>query len=204
MEPCIPVDERQIEREIILELTEAHRNITLDESRLKLMKDLNNRGLCTRDIYSFACNQADLCVTTSELNRSLISSAMKTKIRDIEQALKDTHRRRRLNERELLEHYGGHSWKVRKKLKEIKRLLRVEGQELKKKHSKKIDHYRDTMTRLSDVTCMENKRVQKLQEMHTRPVTTDGIDEKRDEMQDMNKRPVSIDGMNKQCDEGGG
>ena len=120
MERSTPVGTRHIEGEIISELTEAHRTIILNESRLKLMEDLLEKGLCTREIYSFACSQADICVTTSDLDRPTINSAMKTKIRDIRQTLKDDHRRRRLREKDLLSQLGGRSWKLRRIIKKIK------------------------------------------------------------------------------------
>ena len=68
------------EEETTLELKEAHRNIILNESRLELLKNLLKQGLCTRDIYSFACKQADLCITDSEPDKITIKNAMKKKM----------------------------------------------------------------------------------------------------------------------------
>ena len=74
------------------ELIEAHRRSIQNESRLHLMKNLLEKGLCTRDIYSFACTQADLCVTTADLDISTVKCAMKMKIRDLVQTIKNNHR----------------------------------------------------------------------------------------------------------------
>ena len=56
MEPCSPIGERHIDGETELELTRAYRRIISNESRLALMEKLVGSGLCTRDVYSFACN----------------------------------------------------------------------------------------------------------------------------------------------------
>ena len=114
MEQSIPVGVRHIQEETELELTEAHKRISVNEIRLGLMKDLMKHGLCTKDIYSFACTQADLCAVISDPDKSTIGSAMRTKIRDLKQLLKNDHRQRRQKERELLIQMGGRSWKVRK------------------------------------------------------------------------------------------
>ena len=110
MEHSSPTGERPIDGDTELELSEAYRKIISNESRLGLMEKLLNVGLCTRDVYSFACNQADLCETISDPDESTIRSAMKTKIRDLTQTLKNDHRRRRKIEIKLLEELGGRSW----------------------------------------------------------------------------------------------
>ena len=188
-----PVGERPIaEDEIESELIEAHRTILLNESRLTLMKDLLGRGLCTRDIYSFACSQADLCVTFVDPDQSTVKSAMKMKIRDLIQTIKIEHRRRRKKEKELLVQFGGRSWKIRKKIKTIKQSLQQEREKILLKYKNKIDHYVKSMERLGGKKS-ENRTV--------------GID-------GMNKVPsvggavvhgtVGMDGMNKVPPVGGG
>ena len=149
MEHGIPVGVRHIgEDELELELLEAHRKISLNELRLGLMSDLLENGLCTRDIYSFACTQADLCSTITNPDKSTINSAMRTKMRDIRHVLKDEHRKRRQLERELLIQMNGRSWKVRKKIKRIRENVKNEHTALVKKYRNKINHYRNTMDRL--------------------------------------------------------
>ena len=130
------------------ELKEAHRKIMLNSTRLKLLEDLLNMGLCTRDVYSFACTQADLCTTLEDLDWTTIRSAMKLKIRDLKQTLKDIHLRRRKLERELLQEFNGNSWKVIRKVKAIKKSLSREKKTLQEKYSKKKDHYKKTHERL--------------------------------------------------------
>ena len=109
MDQSAPVSEGLIEGEIRRELVEAHRKIIKDEARLKLVLKLLESKLCTRDIYSFACSQADRCETVSDLNWTMVKNALHTKIRDISQTLKIDHRRKRIKEKELLECLGGRS-----------------------------------------------------------------------------------------------
>ena len=87
MELRSPAGVSYIAGENELELLEAHRKIVSNESRLRLMETLLNMGLCTRDIYSFVCSQADLCESIVEPDRNTINSAMKIKIRDLKQTL---------------------------------------------------------------------------------------------------------------------
>ena len=145
MEVKSPVGARHIDGEIESELKEAHKKIIMNESRLDLMRDLLSSGLCTRDIYSFACSQADLCTTVLDPDRSTITSAMRTKIRDLKQTLKINHRNRRQLEEELHNQIGGRSWLTRKKIKNIKNELRKDQDQIRKKHLNKINHYRQTM-----------------------------------------------------------
>ena len=84
------------------ELIKAHRKIILNNIRLKLLEDLLGMGLCTRDIYSFACTQADLCTAINDPDLTTIWSDMRSKIRDLKQSLKEDHLTRRRKERELL------------------------------------------------------------------------------------------------------
>ena len=139
-----------IEREVSTEaeLKEAHRKIILNNIKIKLLKDLLGMGLCTRDVYSFACTQADLRTATNDPDWSTIKSAMKSKIRDLKQSLKEDHRRRREKERNLLTLLNGRSWKVRKKIRSIKNTLMKEKNSLQEKYKKKINHYKMTQERL--------------------------------------------------------
>ena len=131
-----------IERDIEPELKEAQRQIIMNESRLDLMRDLLASGLCTRDIYSFACAQADICTTTSDIDGTTVVSAMRSKIRDLKQTLKNNHRQRRRLEEELHKSLGGHSWPTRKKIRNIRRSLDSEKNQIRKKYADKIKHYR--------------------------------------------------------------
>ena len=150
MDSNSPVGERPIggDTELELELTEAYRRIIFNESRLGLMEKLLNHGLCTRDVYAFACKQADLCETLHVPDESTIKSAMRTKIRDLTQTLKIDHRKRRKTEMKLLNELGGRSWKLKKKIKHIKNILQHEKLKQEMKYDKKIDHYKKTMNRI--------------------------------------------------------
>ena len=148
MDQSAPVSEGLIEGEIRRELVEAHRKIIKDEARLKLVLKLLESKLCTRDIYSFACSQADRCETVSDLNWTMVKNALHTKIRDISQTLKIDHRRKRIKEKELLECLGGRSWALRSTIRHIKSELGKEKDEIARKYEKKLLHYKTTMTRL--------------------------------------------------------
>ena len=74
------------------------------------MQSLLQAGLSTRDIYSFACNQADLCTTLEVPDWTTVKSAMKNKIRDIDLTMKNDHRIKNKLEKDLmLGVYGGKS-----------------------------------------------------------------------------------------------
>ena len=148
MERSSPFGVRHIDGDTELELTEAYRKIISNESRLGLMEKLLDSGLCTRDIYSFACNQADTCETISDPDESTSKCAMKMKIRDLTQTLKNDHRRRRNIEMKLLEELGGRSWKLLKKIKRIKSSVHNEHKKMETKYEAKINHYRTKMDRL--------------------------------------------------------
>ena len=102
-----PVGGRHICGEALSELREAHKTTIMNKNRLDLLKDLLSVGLCTRDIYSFACSQADQCSTLSDPDRSTIMYAMRTKIRDLKQVLKNNHRHRRQVEEKIHSLTGG-------------------------------------------------------------------------------------------------
>ena len=142
MEPAMdlesPVGKWHIdEEETELELKEAHRNIIMNESRLGLMRNLLEHGLCTRDIYSFICSQADLCVTNSDPDRVTMKNAMKKKIQDLVQTIKNDHRKRRHCEKQLLRLVNGRSWVLRKKIRSIKNSVSAEQEKILNKHKKK-------------------------------------------------------------------
>ena len=201
MDHSSPNGERQIEGELELELREVHKKIICSETRLDLMKRLLELGLCTRDIYSFACSQADLCDTVCGLNETTIRSAMRGKIRDIIQTLKNYHRLRRKKEMELLKAMGGRSWKLLKKIKSIKESLQTVREDQRKKYEKKIAHYEMKMDRL--------KRSPGLDELNKAP--EDRECQQSVSMDGMNKTPeggdeertVGMDGMNKTTEGGG-
>ena len=203
--------ENIIQSDVELDLTEAHRKIILTEARLKLMETLLEKGLCTKDIYSFACTQADLCEIVGDLDKATINFAMKNKIRDLRQVLKTYHRQRRKCEGELLKTLGGWSWKVIKKVKQIRNSLNKEKTAIRKKHEMKIEHYKSTMKRLNDRegAVRISKQAVVMDEMNKDPL---GGEEKRAVVMDeMNKDPsgggeeraVVMNEMNKAPTEGG-
>ena len=151
------------ENSTMSELSETHRNIMLYSARLKLLGDLLEMGLCTRDVYSFACKQIDLCATLMNPDWSTVRSAMKLKIRDLNQLLKEEHRKRRKKERELLEEFNGNSWKVRRKIKLIKRSIRKEKIEIENKYRRKKEHYKKTQERLCNINQSEKENSENIE-----------------------------------------
>ena len=188
-----PTGDRHIDGEVVLDLKEAHRNIIKNESKLKLMETLLDYGLCTRDIYSFACKQVDLCETLHKPDRRTITSAMKMKIRDLKQTIKFYHRVRRRNEMLLLKECGGKSWKLKKIIRAIKKSVREENIDTKTavKHETKIEHYKKTMERLHNLD--EPNGPVSMDEMNKIVTGRGGI-----------TQPVDMDGMNKTSVGGGG
>ena len=67
------------------------------------MTSLLNSGLCTKDIYSFVCGQADLCVTLDIPDWTTTRSAMSNKIRDLTRTLKNDYKLKSDLEKELLQ-----------------------------------------------------------------------------------------------------
>ena len=120
MEQDSPVGLRHIYSGHLLELKEVHRRVILNDMRKSLMKSLLQSGLCTKDIYSFVCTQADLCETLDSPDWTTVRSAMHNKIRDIQQTLKNEHRQRNKLEKKVLDLYGGRGWKLRQAIKTIK------------------------------------------------------------------------------------
>ena len=60
----------------------------LDESRSWLLRSLLDNKRCTRDIYSFAQNQAESRVEINSLDTQTIRAAMRMKIMDTKHSLK--------------------------------------------------------------------------------------------------------------------
>ena len=148
MEQDSPVGLRHIYSGHLLELKEVHRRVILNDMRKSLMKSLLQSGLCTKDIYSFVCTQADLCETLDSPDWTTVRSAMHNKIRDIQQTLKNEHRQRNKLEKKVLDLYGGRGWKLRQAIKTIKNDIEKEKQMMIQNHRKKLEHYKKNLTRL--------------------------------------------------------
>ena len=112
-----PVGENIEKGELEHELYETHKRIIFNKKRLDLVQTLLKMGLCTGDIYAFVCSQTDLCVSNSTPDRGTVTKAMRAKIRDITQTLKNDHREKKVKEKELLRLLGGRSWALRKRLR---------------------------------------------------------------------------------------
>ena len=112
--------------EIEAELLEAHRKVMTGSMRIKLMKSLLGRGLCLRDVFSFASNQAENYEMNTELDREIINSAMKAKIRDSKLVVISHQRSKRKKEKELLRVLGGYTKTWRTILKQIRKKVNEE------------------------------------------------------------------------------
>ena len=75
---------------IIDKLRVTHRKVMSDETRIWLIRKLADRGLTTRDIYSFVCKQARLRSCYRVLDRQTIRAATHAKLKDLRFALKST------------------------------------------------------------------------------------------------------------------
>ena len=91
-----------------------------------------------------------------------------------------------------MDEFNGSSWKVRKKLAQIKKLVSQENATVKDKYKKKINHYKKTMERLYKGN----------QRDYNSPVGMDGMNKAQDRG-GQNIRAVDMDGMNKDPSGGG-
>ena len=144
--------------EIEAELLEAHRKVMTGSMRIKLMKSLLGRGLCLRDVFSFASNQAENYEMNTELDREIINSAMKAKIRDSKLVVISHQRSKRKKEKELLGVLGGYTKTWRTILKQIRKKVNEEKELLQKKYDKKIKHYSTVQNRQNKQTGEKKKR----------------------------------------------
>ena len=113
----------------------------LDETaKLGLLKSLNKRGLCTREVLSFAKNQADLRSSIKTLDMGTTRNAMRSKIRDSMETLRRLHIAKAHSIRRYLEENDNKKYKLRKTLKSIKHKQENTNRKRALKYEKKIKH----------------------------------------------------------------
>ena len=132
------------------ELEETHRKLMLNESRTWLLRSLLDRNRCTRDIYSFASNQAANRIEYNSLDPQTIKAAMRSKMKDMKLAIKQNRIVKRKQEQQLLYKLNNRSLTLRKKLRKIRSKMREERSIVKEKFQKKITHYMRTQSSFLD------------------------------------------------------
>ena len=88
------------------------------------------------------CGQAKLRVGSKKLDKKTMRSAMGTKLKDLKHSLRFNHRSRRRLETELLTELGGKGYKLREKVKSIKKIIKIEKGDQEAKYAVKIEHYK--------------------------------------------------------------
>ena len=69
------------------ELIKTYNNISKNRLRIWLVKTLISENLATRDIHTFARNQSELRSIIKSLDRKTMTSAMRTKLKDMKLVL---------------------------------------------------------------------------------------------------------------------
>lgn len=116
------------------------RIIIRDRSKVNLLLDLRERGLCTRDIMSFVENQRNLRVIDKTWDASTARQAMTTKIRDAKNVMKLREEQRNNIRKECIDQLGGKKYKLRRIYKGIKRELSNKVCEHENKNGAKMNH----------------------------------------------------------------
>ena len=75
---------------ILNRLNKTHSTLMKNESRIWLLRSLADRGLCTRDVYYFAYNQAKIRSFYKVLDKQTIRSATQAELRDLRLSLTST------------------------------------------------------------------------------------------------------------------
>ena len=125
----------------ISEVREIHGKAMMEECRIWLLKSLQSKHLCTRDIYSFISNQAKLKSQDDILDSSISRSAMRSKILDLRRSLFKIYKLRRKRENELLELLGNKGYSLRKNLRKIRSDIKKDREKIMKTYRSKIEHY---------------------------------------------------------------
>ena len=129
-------------------LEEIIHGIFEEQERLHLLKELNKKGLCTRDILSFIVNQADLRTCLKSFDQATTREAMKSKISDCRGMLKLKQEEKARTVKKYLEEAGGHGFKLRKKIKSIRKKLAPLRESRQRKNEKKILHLKKIIREL--------------------------------------------------------
>ena len=125
---------RQIE-ETIGQLNKIYADISDDNLRIWLLRELMKRNLSTRDIYSFINGQAKLRTDLKLLDYKTMTSAMRTKLNDIKKKLSRKIKKKLTLEDELDEEV------VKMNTKKHKKENKKRSREIEKKYKMKIAHY---------------------------------------------------------------
>ena len=132
---------------LIDKLRVTHKKVVSDEMRIWLIRQLTDRGLTTRDIYSFVYKQAKLRSFYRILDKQTMKSAIHAKLKDLRFTMKSKCKTKKHQEKCLLKLLGGRSYSLRRVIKKIKADTRKERDLLKTKYVKKIAHYESKQIR---------------------------------------------------------
>ena len=141
-------------------LEEIIHGIFEEQERLHLLQELNRKGLCTRDILSFIVNQADLRTCLKEFDETTTREAMNSKISDCRGMLKLKQMEKAKTVAKYLEETGGHRFKLRKKIKSIRKKLTPLRESRQRKNINKIQHLKKIIKELKMkyITSEETKK----------------------------------------------
>ena len=131
-------------------LATVTRRIVEAEARVKLFRNLRNKGLCTKDIFQAAMAQLRSRRVMNKLDRAAIKRDMSVKIRDSSAHLFRLKEQKEAARRELLTVLGGRRYKLKKLTREINREADVYRKKLESSYKKKIDHYKLKQKELPD------------------------------------------------------
>ena len=119
------------------QLSRLYSNISNDQMRIWLLRELLSRDLSTEDIFSFIKGQGRLRSDIRSLDHRTMTSAMRMKLLDLRKALY-----RKENKKSILEEkiYGDKKL-IRERRKAFKKENRTNLRHKKEKYRAKISHY---------------------------------------------------------------
>ena len=113
-------------------LQEIQKKIAVEEERVRLLKNLQSKGLTTRDVASFINNQAKIRSVDKYPDRHTALAAMSAKIRDSNKALKMKRETRHNIKEEYKTLVNNKGYQVKKIMKDT-RTQAINSKQLKEK-----------------------------------------------------------------------
>ena len=121
-------------------LVQAQHKVNRDQSKVNILVELKNKGLCTRDIMNFIEGQGRIRIINKEWDATTARQAMTTKIKDSKQVLTRSKSLLVITKKQCLDTLEGNRFKLRKLCKSIKQDLKKEDSTRVEKDSKKMQH----------------------------------------------------------------
>ena len=135
-----------------LNLLETHVTTMKHQMRFKLLKNLRNLNLSTRDIFFFIKGQADRRTFKKTQDWVTMASAMRAKMLDIKAVIRMSYYEREKARLQLLEEYNGKKFKLRRCIGRIRKHVQKEKTKMWEKYKTKINHYRKKQIMTGGVT----------------------------------------------------